>query len=582
MSNSSHPHTLARRSFLRASAIGAAAPAIVGLGRADAAEEEARNDGERIGVESGLEERTIAELQAFMASGQLTSKRLTRAYLNRIRALDVRGPKLNSVLELNPNALDVARALDVERQGGTIRGPLHGIPILLKDNIDTADMTTTAGSLGLQGSIPLQDATVTARLRAAGAVILGKLNLSEWANFRAFNSSSGWSGLGGQTKNPYILDRNPCGSSSGSGAAVSANLAAAALATETDGSIVCPAHNCGVVGIKPTVGLTSRAGVIPISHSQDTVGPHGRTVADAAAVLGALTGVDPRDPATADSAGHSFTDYTQFLDDNGLSGMRIGVPRIAFTGYSTEADALFEAALNAMRDAGATVVDPADFLNADELFSSGAEFTVLLFEFKQDLNAYLASLRPGFPRTLAEMIAFNEANAERELPFFGQEIFTIAEGTTDLNDPVYLAALAESRRISREEGIDRLMDEFDLDAFVAPTGSPAWTTDLVNGDLFLGASSGPAAQAGYPIITVPMGFSFGLPVGLSIMGRAWSEPTLVKIASGFEAATGHRRKPRFIPSLAAALDHGAHSARERSRIRTTPTPLAGGRRRLLL
>lgn len=576
-----------RRTFLRRTAVGAAAPALVGLNPAAAAEDEARGEIEGLREESFLEEQTIAWMQDQMSRGRLTSRRLTRAYLRRITALDKRGPKLNSVIELNRGALDVARALDDERRAGRVRGPLHGIPILLKDNIDTTDMTTTAGSLGLEGSFPIQDATVTARLRAAGAVILGKLNLSEWANFRAFNSSSGWSGRGGQTRNPYILDRNPCGSSSGSGASVSANLAAAALATETDGSIVCPAHNCGVVGIKPTVGLTSRAGVIPISHSQDTVGPHGRTVADAAAVLGALVGVDPRDAATADSAGRFFTDYTQFLDTNGLSGKRIGVPRIAFTGYSTEADAIFEDALNAMRDAGATIVDPADFLNAAELFSSGAEFTVLLFEFKQDLNAYLASLRPGFPRTLAEMIAFNDANADRELPFFGQEIFTLAQATTDLGDPAYVAALAESHRISRAEGIDALMDSLDLDAIVAPTGGPSWTTDLVNGDLFLGASSGPAAQAGYPIITVPAGFSFGLPVGISFMARAWSEPMLIEIASGFEAATHARKKPEFLKTLEAALDRGgdrrrsAPTARRATPEKTTARPESKPMRLLL-
>ncbi len=411
-------------------------------------------------------------------------------------------------------------------------------------------MQTTAGSLALVGRPPAQDSTVAKRLRDAGVVILGKANLSEWANFRGNQSSSGWSGVGGQTRNPYVLDRNPCGSSSGSGAAVSANLSAAALGTETDGSIVCPSSLCGVVGIKPTVGLTSRAGVIPISHSQDTVGPHGRTVADAAAVLGALTGVDPRDPATAASAGKFKTDYTRYLDRRGLEGARIGIMRAGVTGYSPETDGVYDEAIAALTEGGATLVDPVDFPTdvMDEINAGEAEFTVLLYEFKRDLNAYLAT-RTGIPvRTLAETIAFNEAHADEELKWFGQDLFELAEADL-FDEATYLAARARARQLGGALGIDAALAEHDLDALVAPTGSPAWPIDLVNGDHFLGASSGPAAIAGYPIINVPAGDSFGLPVGLSIIGTAWSEPTLIKLASGFEAVARARKKPTFEPTL---------------------------------
>lgn len=430
------------------------------------------------------------------------------------------------------------------------RQPGDGIPILLKDNIDTADqMMTTAGSLALVGDPPAQDATVAAKLREAGAVLLGKTNMSERANFRSFHSSSGWSGRGGQTRNPYALDRNPCGSSSGSGAAVAANLCAASLGTETDGSIVCPATINGVVGIKPTVGLTSRAGVVPISHSQDTIGPHARTVADAAAVLGALVGVDPRDPATQASEGKFHTDYTQFLDPNGLSGARIGVARSGgFFGYSEETDAVIEAAIQAMRDAGAVIIDPANIPTADQLASDLAEIIVLVYEFKRDLNAYLAT-RAGVPiQTLADAIAFNLAHADVELKYFLQEWFDLAEAEA-FSEQEYLEALARGRSLAREQGIDAVMDQFALDALVAPTGSPAWPIDLINGDHFLGASSSPAAVAGYPIINVPAGDAFGLPIGISFMGRAFSEPTLIKVASGFEHVTRARRPPEFLTTL---------------------------------
>ncbi len=558
-----------RREFLRLGTGVAAAPTLAGLATAEQ-------------VEAGrshrpphrdLEEVTIAELQERMAEGHLTSRQLVARYIDRIEKIDQRGPKLNSVIEVNPDAEEIARDLDRERRAGHVRGPLHGIPILLKDNVDTHDRTqTAAGSLALVGAPPLQDATVAARLRAAGAVILGKAGLSEWANFRSFHSSSGWSGRGGQVNNPYVLDRNPCGSSSGSGAAVSANLCAAAIGTETDGSIVCPSGANGVVGIKPTVGLTSRAGVVPIAASQDTVGPHGRTVADAAAVLGAIAGPDPRDPATAASQGKFFTDYTQFLDPDGLSRARIGVGRAGMTGYSEETDAVFEAAIHAIRDAGATIVDPADIPTIDQINAGAEEITVLLFEFKRDLNAYLAT-RTGVPiRTLADAIAFNEAHADVEMKWFLQELFLLAENETpSLAD--YEAALIEERRIGREAGIDAVLAQFDLDAIIAPTGSPAWTTDLVNGDHFLGASSGPAAVAGYPLISVPAGDSFGLPVGLTFMGTAFSEPTLIKLASGFEAVTGARRKPEFLPTLpttSSAL--GRRSHRRLRATRETPKP----------
>jgi amidase len=533
---------LDRRRLLQLGAAAAAAPTVAGVlaERARATQPHQQ-----------LEEMTIAQMQSELASGRLTARKLTQQYLDRIKEIDRRGPTLNSVLEVNPDAEEIARDLDDERRNGRIRGPLHGIPFLIKGNIDTADrMQTTAGSLALVGRPPSQDSTVAKRLRDAGAVILGKANLSEWANFRGFQSSSGWSGVGGQTRNPYFLDRNPCGSSSGSGSALSANLCAATLGTETDGSIVCPSSLCGVVGIKPTVGLTSRAGVVPISHSQDTVGPHGRTVADAAAVLGALTGIDPRDPATAASAGKFKTDYTPFLDPNGLRGARIGVMRAGVTGYSPETDAVYEDALEALREGGATLVDPADFPAdvMDEINAGDAEITVLLYEFKRDLNAYLAT-RTGIPvRTLAETIAFNEVEADRELKWFGQELFELAEADS-FDDATYQAALARERELGRALGIDAALAKYNVDALVAPTGSPAWPIDLVNGDHFLGASSGPAAIAGYPIINVPAGDAFGLPVGLSIIGTAWSEPTLIKLASGFEAVARARKKPEFEPTL---------------------------------
>ncbi|HEV2122161.1 MAG TPA: amidase [Chloroflexota bacterium] len=495
-----------------------------------------------------LEEITLAEVRSALDTQRISARELVDMYLARIEAIDRSGPELNSIIGLNPEAQEIADAMDGELQRGRSRGPLHGIPVLIKDNIDTADeMLTTAGSLALTESFPPQDATVVERLRDAGAIILGKTTLSEWANFRGFQSTSGWSGRGGQCLNPFILDRNPCGSSSGSAAAISANLAMAALGTETDGSIVCPSHNCGIVGIKPTVGLTSRAGVIPIAHSQDTVGPHGRTVADAAAALGVLAGTDPRDPMTEDSRGKGHRDYTQFLDPNGLRRARIGVPRNAgFWGYSREADAIGEAALDALRHLGAEVIDEADFPKADEMYEEPGEFEVLLYEFKADLNAYLAARNDPEVGSLEDLIRFNEVHAEEELIYFGQEIFHLAQEKGPLSEEVYREALAKNQRLSREQGIDAVLQEHNLDALVAPTGSPAWKTDLVNGDLFLGASSSPAAMAGYPLVTVPAGFAFGLPVGITFMGTAYSEPTLIRLAHAFEQATQVRHTPRFL------------------------------------
>jgi amidase len=405
-------------------------------------------------------------------------------------------------------------------------------------------MMTTAGSLALAGSPARRDSRVARRLRQAGAVLLGKTNLSEWANFRGFNSTSGWSGRGGQTRNPYVLDRNPCGSSSGTGAAVSAALAAAGLGTETDGSIVCPAATNGVVGIKPTVGLVSRAGVVPISHTQDTVGPHGRTVADAAAVLGALTGPDPRDPATGASAGHFFNDYTPFLDPDGLRGARIGVARDTFTGYSPETDAIFETAIETMRAAGAVIVDPADIPTAQDILADSAELIVLIYEFKRDIAAYLATRTGLSVHNLADLIAFNNAHAAQEMKWFGQELFELTE-SDPFTEQDYNDALVRSHSLSRERGIDAALLANNLDALVAPTGSPAWPTDLINGDHFLGASSSPAAMAGYPLLQINAGYAFGLPVGISFMGTAWSEPKLIKIASGFEHVSVARQRPQF-------------------------------------
>lgn len=483
-----------------------------------------------------------------MQSGEETAESLARKYLQRIEEFDRNGPKLNSIIELNPDAVGIARELDRERKEKGVRGPLHGIPVLLKDNIDTHDkMITTAGSLALLGSRPLRDATVTQKLREAGAVILGKTNLSEWANFRGNKSTSGWSARGGLTRNPYVLDRDPSGSSTGSAAAVAANLCSFAIGTETDGSIVSPAAHCGIVGLKPTLGLISRAGIIPIAHSQDTAGPMGRTVTDVAAALGALVGEDARDEATRASRGRTQRDYAQFLDAKGLRGARIGVARKFFS-KNTRANDVFEGALEVMRRAGAVLVDPADLPTHGKF--GRAEHEVLSFEFKADLNAYLASLGPNAPvRSLEEVIAFNERNSAKELVFFGQESMIESQARGPLTDPKYLEALATAKRLAGKEGIDAVMDQHRLDAIVAPTAGPACRVDFVYGDRGEGASSSPAAVAGYPNITVPADYVYGLPMGISFFGRAWSEPVLLKLAFAFEQLTRVRKPPTYRPSV---------------------------------
>ncbi len=522
---------------------------------------------------ANIEEATIAQLEAQIVAGTLTATSLVNQYEARISTLDQSGPMLNSILQVNPDALTIAQQLDAQRNAGTILGPLHGIPVLLKDNIDTHDqLQTAAGSFALVGTPAMHDSTVAANLRNAGAVILGKTNLSEWANFRSFFSSSGWSGRGGQCNNPYAIDHNPCGSSSGSGAASSANLATVSIGTETDGSIVCPANANGVVGIKPTVGLVSRAGVIPISHTQDTVGPHARTVADAATVLNAIAQriPDGRDPATGSvplgisgqkRPNLTNVDYTQSLNPDGLQGARIGVSR-EFEGFSPHADAVFENALTAMQNAGAKLVD-VFFPHFQDIFNGAAEFTVLLFDFVTDIRNYLAT-RTGVPvagGTLKDLIAFNNNNAAQEMPFFGQEIFELADSfSTDPNAVQafgfsYNKAIAADKLFGATEGIDLILSPKgnslgqQLDTIVAPTDNPPWPTDLINGDHFVVGSSSPAAIVGYPIINVPAGFSFGVPVGISFMGTAFSEPKLIKLASGFEAVTQARQKPQFLPTL---------------------------------
>jgi len=492
-----------------------------------------------------LEELTITELQAGMQSGKYTSRQLVKKYLDRIDDIDKDGPKLNSVIEVNPEAMAIAEALDRERKEKGMRGPLHGIPILIKDNIDTADrMMTTAGSLALVGSRPAQDSFVARRLREAGAVILGKTNLSEWANFRSSHSSSGWSGRGGQTKNAYIQDRNPCGSSSGSGSAAAANLCAAAVGSETDGSVVCPSSANSLVGIKPTVGLIGRSGIIPISHSQDTAGPMARTVSDAAIMLGALTGIDSSDAVTKTSTGKSFTDYTQFLNKDGLRGARLGIARKYF-GFNDLVDKLMNDQIAEMKKMGAVIVDPADIPTSGQF--DNTELEVLLYEFKADLNSYLGRLGPSSPvHSLKEVIEFNEKNRDRELTYFGQDLLIKSQAKGPLTEKKYLQALAKNHLLSRTRGIDFIMRKNRLDAMIAPTGGPAWPTDWINGDHFTGGYSSASAVAGYPHITVPAGYVFGLPVGISFFGGAWSEPKLIKYGYAFEQATKARQAPRFM------------------------------------
>jgi len=494
-----------------------------------------------------LDEITIGELQDGMKSGRFTARLLVEKYSERIDEIDKSGPRVNAIIEMNPDALAIAEALDRERRANGPRGPLHGIPVLIKDNIDTADrMMTTAGSLALVGSSPPKDSFVAQKLRAAGAVILGKTNLSEWANIRSSHSVSGWSGRGGLTHNPYALDRNPCGSSSGTGAGISANLAAVGIGTETDGSIVCPSSSNGLAGIKPTVGLVSRSGIVPISHSQDGAGPMCRTVRDAAVLLSALTGVDPEDSATSASAGKSQTDYAQFCDPNGLEGARIGVARKYF-GFNEAVDALMRESLEIMKKQGATIVDPADIPTLGKFDDS--EMTVFLYELKADLNAYLARLGPNAPvKSLRDIIEFNERNQQKEMPYFGQDLFLKSQSKGPLTEKEYVDALANNHQLARKDGIDGVMDKFKLDAIVGPTGGPAWLTDVITSDHFGGGSSNAAAVAGYPNINVTAGFLFGLPVGMSFFGRAWSEPVLIKLAYAFEQATKARQAPRFMPT----------------------------------
>jgi amidase len=489
--------------------------------------------------------KSVAELGAMMRNGTVTSRDLTQRYLARIAQMDKAGVALNAVIELNPDALAIADQRDAERKAGNARGPLHGIPVLVKDNIGSADkMRTTAGSLALANSTPAKDAFIIERLRAAGAVLLGKTNLSEWANYRSTHSVSGWSGRGGLTRNPYVLNRNTSGSSSGTGAGIAATFATIGIGTETDGSIVSPSSICGIVGIKPTVGLWGRSGIIPISSSQDTAGPMARSVADAAALLGPLTGVDPRDSATNASRGKSAAAYEKFLDPAGLKGARIGVAR-ELAGFNDLVDARFDEAIAAMRSAGATVIDPVKMATAGKY--GEAEGVVLDYEFKAGLNAYFASLGSDAPvKSLAELIAFNEREKAREMPWFAQETFIRAEKCGPLTDKKYLDARAKCIRLSRTEGIDAVMSTHKLDAIILPTNAPAWTTDLLNGDHVTGGDSSFAAVAGYPSITVPMGFAGELPVGLSFVARAWEEGKLITLAFAFEQATKLRREPKYL------------------------------------
>jgi amidase len=492
-----------------------------------------------------LEETTVRDLHEGYKNKKFTVRDVVSAYLDRINEIDKSGPSLNSVITVNPDALKIADSLDIVLADGRQTGPLFGIPVILKDNISTHDkMPNTAGATVLRNSFPASDSPVAAKLRQAGAVILGKSNLSEWANFRSMASTSGWSGVGGLTRNPYVLDRNPCGSSSGSGVAVSANLCILAIGTETNGSIVCPSNNNGIVGLKPTVGLISRSGIIPISFTQDTPGPMGRTVEDVAICLGALTGTDPADPKTAGSEGKYLTDYTRSLNPGGLKGKRIGFIK-GSSDFMEKVDTLTRQAIRSIRSLGAEVIE----VSAPN--SSGyeaASFDVMLYEFKDGLNRYFAGLGPGTPvRNISDLIKFNLTDTV-ELKFFDQKILEMADRKGDLNSPEYKKDLGTMLKATREEGIDRIMDENRLDALMAPTGSPAWKTDLILGDHYLGGSSSLAAISGYPAIALPMGFIEELPVDITFFGRAWSEPLLLEIAFSYEQGTKHRKAPGFLPT----------------------------------
>ena len=495
-----------------------------------------------------MKEHTILELQSLMQSGKLTSRKIVEFYLERIKKIDTTGPRLNSIIEVNPDALKIADDLDAERKASGPRGIMHGIPVVLKDNLDTADkMMTTAGSLALLGSIPSKDAFVVERLRSAGTVILAKANLSEWANFRSEHSSSGWSSRGGQTRNPYALDRNPCGSSSGSAVAVAANLCSVSVGTETDGSVICPSTTNGIVGIKPTIGLVSRSGIVPISHTQDTAGPMGRCVADVAILLGAMTGIDSRDPITQESGGKFYTDYTQFLDPEGLNGIRIGVIRNLF-GFDERVDSIIEESIVVMQKKGAEIIDPTEIPITKDLWDP--EYQVLLYEFKENLNKYLKGLGVDAPvKSLEEVIEFNEQHREKTMPFFGQDIMIKAQEKGSLDSKEYLDAIELCKKLSRTEGLDKVMKENKLDALIAPSGGPAWLTDHVVGDHFSGGSSSLAAVSGYSSITVPAGYIHGLPIGVSFISGPYQEPTLIRLAYSFEQATLVRVPPQFKPSV---------------------------------
>lgn len=554
----SDSNALDRRGFLSAAAVAAAAVTVGVPAMAEAApatDMRPRDDGlaeaaafdDAQAAAFAWNEATLADLQARMVKGTLTSRALTAAYLARIAAVDRAGPTLRSVIETNPDALTIAAERDAERRRGVVRGPLHGIPVLVKDNLDTADkMQTTAGSLALVGAPAPRDSAVVKRLRDVGAVLIGKTNLSEWANFRSTRSSSGWSGRGGQTRMPYVLDRNPCGSSSGTGAAIAANLAVVGIGTETDGSIICPSSICGLVGLKPTVGLVSRAGIIPISASQDTAGPMTRTVADAAALLQVIAGRDAADSATA-AAPEPVPNYVAALSGNALQGARIGVAR-NMAGFHPAADAAFEQAIAALRDAGATIIDPCNVPTVGKY--DAEELTVLLYEFKDGLNKYLASRGSSarYP-TLASLIAYNREHAVQEMPWFAQELFEQAEAKGPLTDAAYTSALATCRTMSRDNGLDFVFREHTLDAIVAPSNGPSWPTDVVSGDRYTGGNSSVAAVAGYPSLTVPMAFVAELPLGLSFIGRPWTEARLLALGFAFEQKTLARRAPKFLRTL---------------------------------
>lgn len=535
-----------RRKFLKTSFLGGIAA--ISLPSLSFAEKAAKPLTKVKIISSDFDEITVSELSEGLKSGKYTVRSIAEQYISRIKDIDKSGPSLNSVIEINPDALSIADSLDKELKEKGPRSPLHGIPVLIKDNIDTADgMQTTAGSLALLGSKPHKDSFVAKQLRAAGVLILGKTNLSEWANIRSTHSTSGWSGRGGLTKNPYALDRNCSGSSSGSGAAASANLCTIAIGTETDGSIVSPSSLNGLVGIKPTVGLVSRAGIIPISHSQDTAGPMARTVRDAALLLGAIQGVDSEDDATKNKNRKAFSDYTKFLDPDGLQGARIGIVRKYF-GFLPQVDEVIEKSLKVMKDKGAVLIDPVEIDAIGKVDES--EMTVMMYELKADMEKYLKHRGPETKmHTLKDLIEFNEKHAKEEMPYFKQELFLRAEKTTSLKDKKYLDALKKDHMLTRKQGIDAVMDKYNLDALVSPTDGPAWMTDLVDGDHFLGGSSQLAAVAGYPHITVPAGLVFGLPIGISFYGRAWSESVLLKVAYGFEQAAKARKPPKFLPTV---------------------------------